>query len=822
MDPVAELHQVIELNKSVKPAEAEQRFELLIKACSEAELHALREELATALDSFYKKRRRHLAALLAERLEPPRRAPEQEAPVADKAGTDPLSDVTSAGQALLEAAGSPPVVKRYSAGSRQLMYNYDKFRADLEKISAHHGFRWSTAYRKMITEYFQPFHDELCTTDHAPELLGLIRAALSDHSKEIFSKVFLLYKKHNTWDTNYIVDDVAAGLQRFLDLVLEFYSARLIEPNQSRQWIMLRQLCSAMIFGILNGYARAQFDRPGSQVLPTLPQYWAYALPFLTHGELSELVEGLDTDDLIAGIRHSVFPLVDAIDIFLDSDPGLAPLPALSQYDSKLRRLDVSLVTPSGTNSDQLHEILCYTDAEYVHPEPIKDAAARKVSAVVAPLTAELRTEFAAMHGLSDFVVPADGTAVGRLREVLAGMGHQSKSASPDRPITFNWAHAFPLENQARARYKHVYRVSAVRLLQSAERRGGVRLWCSVRRSGKTTACASDLDTTASGAAFIPQTCESTGYMISGGLFYKHVQNALESGERLPEDFVTRTVAKCVPIFLAKETKIVLILDEYETLFGDLRTSLEKQEDLRYRVVQPLLNQLVSFSHENLLIFVGQQPNAHSIILDQNQLSPVVEQDSFPLFTHDPARGPTGEFYELLSMVLSGHIELDMDFVTSVYAETGGHPYLTVKLLDSFMNWLIKTGKPISCFAPLRPELFAEFTGSNLESIAILNNQNYRFFKDAAAEHLSPDGRKTNPWLHAAYSALCAIALCSPDSLELSLDDYAASLAPDCLKPSPQELLKPAIQANFLTDQDGMVRPRIPLLARIAAAVTPI
>lgn len=849
MNPVDELRLIIALNENVKPVEAEQRFERVIEQCSEADLRALSASLDAALDSFHKKRHRRLAELLAKRLEPsppPPRVPvQQETPPttanqASKAAgaadaPDPAAAITPAALAVRagsdtrdsapqpgpDLAGRPVAVKRYSARGNQLTYNYDKFSEALVELSKNHVFQWSTAYRKVLSEYFDAFHEYLCGTEKPLPLLRLIKAALSDHSKEIFQKVFELYSARTTSDAHDVTTKTLAGLQRFLDLVLEFYSARLDEAHNERGPAVLRQLCSAMIFGIVNGYAKTQFYRAGSRVLSEFPQYWAYTLPFLGHRDLSELIKALEADDFAAGTQDSVLPLVDALDAFLDSDAELAPLPALSQYDSTLRRLDVSLQTPAGTDSDQLYEIQCYIDAEYVHLDLIEKAAARAVRAVVAPLSDELRGLLASIDRFSDLVVHADGAAFARLREVLADIGYQSKPSSPDRPIMFNWAAAFPLENQARVRYKHVYRVSVRRLMEKFDRRSGVRLWCSVRRSGKTTACASDLDST-SGSAIIPQTCESTGLIVGGGVFYNRVQNALQSGARLNENFVSRTVAECLPVASAKDTRVILIIDEYETLFGDLQTSVDRHKHLRYTVVQPLLNQLVSFSHENLLIFMGQQPNAHFILMDQNQLSPVVEQDSFPLFTHNPELGANGEFYELLSLVLSGHIELDMDFVTRVYDETGGHPFLTVKLLISFMDWLIATKQPISRLSPVRPDLFAEFTEPNLDPTTILHNSNYDFFKGAVAKHLSPLGRKSDPWLHSVYSALRAIVLMSPDTLELSLDDYTELVAPDCAGTSPQELLSTATRANFLVLQDGVVRPRIPLLARIASAVTPI
>jgi hypothetical protein len=713
------------------------------------------------------------------------------------------------------------MAKSYRVGGSPFAYMSNTFSKDLEELSKFHIFQWATFYRDVLSEYFDSFLDYLGETDKPNQvrLLGLVESALSAHTKDIFKKGY----DHTV--RNVSTDAIAkslAGLQRFLDLLLEFYSTKLSEAHANHEALPLRQLTSAMIFGVLNGYAETNFDRPGSEVLPRHPESWGDTLPFLTYTDLGELIPALRASDLVKGIQDSVLPLVNALDLFLTENPESAPLPAHSQYDASSHRLDITIQLPPAAGSSRPYEIRCFIDETLDHLDPIENAAAQAVSAVVARLTPDLRGLLASTGRFSDLVVPADDDAFSRLRELLTEIGYQNKPSSPDRPITYNWAARFPLENPILAKRKHVYRISVRRLLQELERRNGVRLWCSVRRSGKTTACASDLGSTTGRSTLITQTCESTGLIVNGGVFYKHVQNALVLGTRLDDDFVIRTVADCLPDDSMRDTRVVLILDEYETLFGDLQTSLDAQPQLRYTVVQPLLNQLVSFSRENLLIFMGQQPNAHVILTDQNQLSPVVEQDSFPLFTHDPASRANGEFHELLDRVMEGHIELDEHFVTSVYEETGGHPFLTVKLLVSFMNWLIDNKRPMSCINPVRAELFSEFTDVNLDPISILNNPNYDLFTNWVTRHLSPLGRKSDPWLHSVYSALRAIVLCSPDSLALSLDEYTAMLAPDCVGTSPQELLSTATRANFLTFSDGIVRPRIPLLARIAAAVTPI
>ena len=96
----------------------------------------------------------------------------------------------------------------------------------------------------------------------------------------------------------------------------------------------------------------------------------------------------------------------------------------------------------------------------------------------------------------------------------------------------------------------------------------------------------------------------------------------------------------------------------------------------------PCLSQMVAFSTSNLLVFLGQRPDAHAILMSQNQLSPLVRQDSFPLFEHTDG-STTSEFAQFLEKVLSG-LSMSAGFINSVYAETSGHPYLTVNLMTDF------------------------------------------------------------------------------------------------------------------------------------------
>jgi hypothetical protein len=316
----------------------------------------------------------------------------------------------------------------------------------------------------------------------------------------------------------------------------------------------------------------------------------------------------------------------------------------------------------------------------------------------------------------------------------------------------------------------------------------------------------------------VAQTCDDTGQIAEGGIFYGHVLRAIEAGRQLPEDFVVHAVNECVPGTTTSIARFVFVLDEYETLFGDLSTCMISRPELRYRVVQPLLNQLVRFTRDNLLVFMGQQPNAHYILMDQNQLSPVVVQDSFPLFTHSAATPLTGEFYELLRKVMTSNVDLEPEFVTMVYGETGGHPYLTVNVLVAFMDWLIMSRRPVSNLNPVRAELFAEFARHSLTPREIARSEYYRLFRGFAKTHLSENGRTEHPWLYSVYSIMRALRLDSPQTLSCTEDEFN-DLAARAHIESPADLLETARAANFFTFDGAQISPRIPLLARIAGAV---
>ncbi len=229
---------------------------------------------------------------------------------------------------------------------------------------------------------------------------------------------------------------------------------------------------------------------------------------------------------------------------------------------------------------------------------------------------------------------------------------------------------------------------------------------------------------------------------------------------------------------------------------------------------------MVVFARDHLLVFLGQQPNAHYILMDQNQLSPYIEQDPFPLFRHEGGMYNT-EFTELVQRILTERVVTREGFVDAVYDETGGHPYLTANVLTEFVEWLIDTDRKLGDLVVGTGD-FRAFGNSRLVPKRISLTQEYQFFRQAVAEALSDEGRAQTPWLHAIYSSLQG--MCSGrGALGCSRREFSQLVRDRRLGElgfTAETLLTTGREANFLLFNHQRVWPRIRILGRISA-VTP-
>lgn len=776
------------------PADAEERLRALIATLGIEELRSWEVDLERTIGQFYPKRRRTLSGILAARI---------------RSLDEPPAAIAGAHADLDELLG--PLA--------------DTLRA----LSEQHIFQWSTFYHDSLYEFFDLIVDSVVANPGTTSSdLHSVRLALGEHSHEVFHKGFVHVTRERHGSLEYALAKSIGGLQRFLDLPIEFYSSALHSRRDAVSARAVRLVASSMLVGIVEGYAAVSFAaETGSEVLAHNARSWAHVLPFLTSDHLRGAAAALPPGTLRDGVETVLHPLIAAVDAICDKGDDYAPVPVLSQALADGLRLDVALDPPPYTSRPQPLEVQCYLDAALVQQYALEEASRRDVALVIADLRPDLAAHVQTSEQLRQRVVsvkPGDKNAAASGRRVLDAMEftiYVRRSARlGNEPLRYNFARGFPLQNPFLTRYFHVYRSSVRELLRAFERRNGVRLWCSVRRSGKTTACL-DLGTTTGDSTVVVQTCASTGQLPGATTFYDAVVDALTSARQISRDFFASLVETCVAERSADRTRFVFILDEYETLFGRLQAASRGDAGLRYTVVQPLLDQMVAFTQENLLVFLGQQPNAHFVLMDQNQLSAYVEQDPFPLFRHDHTT--TSEFSELLRKVLTDRATFDATFANAVFAETRGHPFLTVNLLVELVEWLIESQRPVAALT-LHGADFAEFASSRLSADRVSMSPEYAFFREAIAEATGADGRRHAPWLHAVYTCLREVARSSPEKMAASLGDFEAfarGAGIEELGLTPQAVLTTGSQANFFSFDSTSVVPAIPLLGRIAAVTRP-
>jgi hypothetical protein len=654
-----------------------------------------------------------------------------------------------------------------------------------------------------------------------------VTSAFSQHANEVFGKGFTHLTENRYFQHHDAISRQMVGLQRFLELPLEFYSLRVANVTTWAEAQAIRGTCSAMLAGILEGFAETQFGKvKGGRVLPQNARPWAHYLGFLTGTDIDSIETQIAASPLREGIRDSISPVIRALDqVLAESQLDAAYLPGLGQFNSAAWRFELSLLLPPSVESKRYLEIHCYLMQSHVGQAQLLESANRGASIIIAPMRSDLQ-EWVDAHELLRTIVINTAPALNNQAEQSAQraaeimrfeIARYSTRKDAHAPLRYNFARDFPLHNPALKSYFHVHRVSVRNLLRTFDSRNGIRLWCSVRRSGKTTA-SSDLGATTGSSCVITQTCDSTEQQPDLGRFYAAFAAALENGRQIPSSFFSDIVASCLKENETLDSKIVFVLDEYETLFGRMGAALKRDRELRYTVIQPLLNQMVAFSRQNLLVFIGQRPDAHFIIMDQNQLSPYVEQDSFPLFAHVPGAS-SSEFRNLLNKILTNRTTFDDEFVNGIYLETGGHPWLTVNLLVDFFDWLIRDNRSVRDLHFTEADL-RRFASNRLTTDWLSICEEYSLFRKVISEALSEYGQTWDPWLYAVYATMRRIVEENPDTMSCSRADFENIVHELKLQQevgySPDELLSTAVPSNFLSFDGEFVRPRIPLMARIS------
>lgn len=784
-DADAALEEVVRLISGTHLGQAEERLTAAIDALSPALFDGLEPRLRDVASMFFRKRRATILSRIDERSAIPRPAV---SPVR-------LSDFV------------------------------DDLREGLDDLGERHIFQWSTYYRDYLSEVIDRAIRLSNSPLYASDVNREVSDALRDHTISIFTKGYRHNQRLGVEDN--AIQKSLNGLQRFLSLPLELYSEQASRLRPGARARGLRAVCSAIILGVIEGFAQTHFGGlTGSDMLSGNRRWWLHAVAFLREVDLRQVLAVLNRDDLLEGLEQTVIPTARALDRLSDTpEEDLFALPGFGSYDWHTERLEIALHTPFWVESTKYVTLHCYLSSASVSAGSLREAGARGVTAVIGAVPPDLMEWVSSQTGLRVNVATTFGGSAraedvaNRVLQILSiATARQRGTDGSTTPIGFNFARTFPLDDPAPPKFFHVYRSSVRELLRGLDTQSGVRLWCSVRRSGKTTACF-DLGASSGGMEIVSQTCDPTDQQPASDLIYAEFVRALERKRQLPGDFLDNTVRNAAAN--PKAETFTLVLDEYETLFERMRLAAVRDPEVRYAVVQPMLNQMVSFSRSNLIVFMGQRPNAHFILMDQNQLSPYVKQDTFPLFAHNEF-DPSSEFRDLVRKVLTENVGYDNSFVMSVYSETSGHPFLTVNVLVAFVDWLIERKRPIASLNFTLDD-FSAFRKQKLTRRELSTSAEFAFFRRAVTHALSDEGRNSTPWLHAVYAVLRTLAQTGDESLSRPVGVVASVLAKmgesRAGRLSVDELVSSAAQANFFDLDGDILRPKIPLLARISGAV---
>ena len=704
--------------------------------------------------------------------------------------------------------------------------NLAAFRSSLDNLQRKHLFQWTTSYKDCLDRDLAAAIKDAkneASPHTASEAWG---RALSEHANQIFSQGYS-FARDNHVEHEEALHKALNGLRSFLRLPLEFYSER-ISSADAHDATVLRSVCSGAFAGIVNGFASATFgSASGGRCLDDAPQAWLSYLGFMTHRDAASVRKRMGTGLLADAIDASVAPVLHAIDWLGEGQrPAIAPMPVECQFaESPKRRLDIYLRPPGPANNTTPRVASFLEDASTAD---IEDCWRNRVRLIVAPMRPDATSSMKKKPGMVDALVFAGDKPdekTNRCFRILDDVFLQYVSAwRGGGPLTYNFAREFPLQKPDEVRHFHVTRTSVRDLLRVSDREGsGVRLWCSIRRSGKTTACV-DLESGSDRTLVLKETCGAkTGY--ASDAFMRGFRNALKDAKTndvaIDDGFVFDLVRSCIPDVddagKKESDRIVLILDEYESLFRHFRAN-EDNEKVRLNLLEPFLNQLLAFSIHNLVVFLGQQPDAHFVLMDQNQLAPYVKQEAFPLFEHR-VNTTSGEFAELIGRVFGGRLEFSSGFANELFEEVAGHPWLTVNVLVAFVEWLIE--RRWSASDAVDDHDFVRFREAKLDNGGVALQPEFAFFRDYITRNMSTRAFKTNPWVYAVYWILHYLGEGSVDK------DGFRALVDRVPKPNGREIrpwteiLMQAAMANFLSFDGESVSSRIRVLGRLAASARP-
>lgn len=703
--------------------------------------------------------------------------------------------------------------------------------AMLQDLANNHIFKWAPNYRDVLRFIVDSALNELPGSGVIESELSAISVQFATHSKDIFSRGHAFQIRRGLMPAVAELKSIS-GLQAFLDLVVSIYLERRQAVVSTGEAGILWGITSAMLGGISSGYGAVDLGGvAGWHLIAKNPRSWVPPMGFCRGAELMAFFEEFPSscrdEDLFRALVGTSLA-IDRLAHKFYGDDILLPRQSRMSIQGPAR-LDITLAAKRGTRRQDLL-VTCFWQGKLMSNQPITAAHAMRAAVVVAALDERTAAwiEREGVHG----VVNIDGHAaesqqIHHLSELifacLEAQEIRDDGYGGPSVITHNFAGDFPLDDPDFRRQFMVQRHSVKRQLQEFDGTTGIHLWCSVRRSGKTTA-AQELADSSGASVVVTQTMDRVPRFPLQNIFSTRVSEAFKAGGELADDFFAGVVRECALAATAVDAggrRIVFIIDEYESLFALIDAHSRRDSALKVMVALPLLSQMVDFATRNLLIFMGQRPDAYLVLSAQNQLSPLVRQHSFPLFDHIEGAEDT-EFSQLLSYVLGEKLPFDASFAAGVYDETSGHPYLTVNLMVDFCDYLIGNRYRLG-EAALTGQQFADFTRDRLAAAALKRSPHYEFFHGQMAEYLSEQARGDEPWLCAIANILRTLATKHPRNFTCAFSSYEQWAAPigAAARMSAARLLTTGAYGNFLRDTSGQVSAGVRLLARLAGAAAP-
>lgn len=691
----------------------------------------------------------------------------------------------------------------------------------IEVLARNYIFQWGTYYKDFISYVFNNFLAIMSNNEIEDDQLERITELFSQHAKDISDRGYNYSLDHGISD-ELALFKTTSGMQQFLYLIINTQLDRYSRIDNAKTYKSIKRISSKLIHGIINGYALTL----GWNLLYQNFRHWVAALGFMRGQDAAELLAGFKAENL-SSIFENVVPTLLASDRLLyECNTNEFFMPRLSRVSlSAPFYLDINYITnKSGLPRDVW--VMCIIDGaikDYRLYSQLKHVDERIIITKLENFNDEmgLFEKTLNSNNVSRDIESANLFSDSVFEKINLEIDNASNSSTLKRRE--NYASKFPLDDPDFRKLFIVDRNSVNALLEGIQSETGIHLWCSARRSGKTTA-AEQLVRTSDKSIVIFQTMDSGTKYKERSIFENSLRGLFSKNEFIEDDYFKQLVHKCAIASTQSDPtgkKITFILDEYESLFGILDGIAKKDQLFKFQIVQPLLSQMVAFSTENMIIFMGQKPDAYYILPAQNQLSPLVKQHSFPLFEHH-SNATNTEFSKFLKQVLTEKLPFSTGFCDAVYGETSGHPYLTVNVMVDFCDWLSNTDFYTKT-ETLDESIFEAFVKGRLTTAQLSKSSSYYFFQTMLNQYLSENGKNEDYWLYLVAKILNIIATRHPKVMSCSMVDYVANAKQVGLSTmiEANQFLSKATMSNFLKNDGGTVKPGIRIMARLAACAIP-